>query len=176
MPANTVWLRDQNMLIPNDLGLYIVVGIVSAIPMHNSVYMQAETVNAVTTQHQISQVIMQENVQIDVLSRSNDAMNRAWEVIAALQSFYSQQQQEVNTFKIFRLPRSFTNTSYAEGGSQLNRYTLSVQCHAWYNKDTVMNSPLGDYYVDFHQQVDDDLTIGTSTPVAKFEINNGVIS
>ena len=113
---------------------------------------------------------MQENIQIDVVSRSNDALTRTWEVIAAMNSIYSQQQQELNNFKIFRLPRSFVNASYAEGGSQLNRYTLLIPCMVWYRKDMVISSPLGDYFNDFTTRTDDDKTIGTTTPIAQFEI------
>lgn len=113
------------------------------------------------TQIEVSQVIQQEWVQIDVCSKNTDAMTRNWEVIAALNSFYSQQTQEANTFKIFRLPRGPANTSSAEGGSFLNRYTLTVPCFVWYVKETVMNS--GDYYDDFHTQADDEQTL-TSLP------------
>jgi len=169
MPANDVWIRDQNRLVPTDGGLYIVVGMTGAFPTGNSTRMQSETVNAVTTQHQINEVQMQENIQIDIFSSSNAALMRAWEVIAAMQSFYAQQQQELNNFKIFRIPRSFIDTSSAEGGTILNRYTIVVPCLTWYRKDTLLDSPLGDYYDDFTTRVDDADTIGTDTPLIEFE-------
>lgn len=111
------------------------------------------------TQIEVSQVVQQEWVQIDVCSRNNDALTRNWEVIAACNSFYSQQTQEANTFKIFRIPRGPINTSSAEGGSYLNRYTLTVPCFVWYRKEVVMMS--GDYYDDFHTQVDDAHTLNS---------------
>ena len=96
--------------------------------------------------------------------------DRNWQVVAAMQSFYSQQQQELNNFKIFRIPQSFLNTSSAEGGSNINRFSITVPCFVWYRKDTILNSPLGDYYDDFTTRVDDEQTIGTDTPIAEFEI------
>ena len=113
------------------------------------------------TQIEVSQLVQQEWVQIDVCSKNMDAMIRNWEVIAAMNSFYSQSVQETNTFKIFRIPRGPINTSGAEGGSYLNRYTLTVPCFVWYRKEVVMTA--GDYYDDFHTQVDDAHTL-TSEP------------
>lgn len=170
MPPDSVWLRDQNKVIPNDYGLYIVVGLVDAYPTANSAYMVSEIVNGVVTQHEVNQVQMLENIQIDVLSRSNLALTRNWEVVAAMQAFYSQQQQELNNFKIFRIPRAFINTSSAEGGSILNRYSIKFACLTWYRKDALLDSPLGDYYDDFATRVDDEATIGTNTPLIEFEI------
>lgn len=170
MPPNSVWIRDQNRLIPNDDGLYIVVGFINSPQVIGNVTsMVTETVDDVETQHQISEVQLLEIIQIDVLSRSNSALRRNWEVIAALQSFYSQQQQELHNFKIFRIPRNFLNTSAAEGGSTLNRYSLNIAAMVWYRKDTLLNSPLGDYYDDFETRADDKETIGTDTPLFEFE-------
>lgn len=177
MPPSTVWLRDQNRLFPNDTQLYIIVGIVSAITASNVTYMEDQGVDNIPEEHQINEVIQQENIQIDILSRSNAAITRNWEVIAAMQSFYSQQVQEKNNFKIFRIPRSFVNTPYAEGGSQLNRYTITIPCLVWYRKDKLLNSPLGDYYDDFTTRVDDENTIGTPAPLIEFEINSeGIVT
>lgn len=176
LPDKSVWIRDQNRLIPNDNGLYIVVGFVNAPQvMSNVTYMKEVVVDDVATQHEINEVQIMENLQIDILSRSNDALTRNWEVIAAMQSFYAQQQQELNNFKICRIPRAFLNTSSAEGGSQLNRYSITISALVWYRKDKVLASPLGDYYNDFTARVDDAKTIDTETPLIEFEINSGGI-
>lgn len=170
LTANQIWLRDQNRVIPPEKGLFIVVGMVDAKVIGNVTSMTTETVNSISTQHELNEVQMCEYTQIDILSRSNEALVRKWQVVAALQSFYSQQQQELNNFKIFRIPTSFVNTSEAEGGSFINRYTIVVPCFVWYLLDTLLASPLGDYYNDFTQRVDDAATIGTPSPVAQFEI------
>jgi len=174
LPAGAVWVRNQNQVIPNDNGLYISVGIVWAFPVGNSTYMVEETSGdpSVAVQHQISQLQQRENVQIDIWSRSNDGITRWPEVIMAMQSFYAQQQQELNNFKIARIPQSITDTSYAEGGSQLNRYTIVQPVLVWYRKDTILNSPLGDYYDNFTTRADDETTIGTDTPLLEFNISS----
>lgn len=165
MPKNSVWLRQQNRTIPNDNGLYIAVGLVSAQTIGNVTTM--ETID--NAQYEINQVLQQEAIQIDLLSSAvhNYAMLRNWEVVAALQGFYSQQLQELNNFKIFRVPRSFIDTSSAEGGSMLQRYSITIMAHVWYRKQTALNPPLGDYYDDFTQEVSDNET----GELFNFEIN-----
>ncbi len=170
LDPKTIWLRDQNRKIPDDKTMFLVVGLIDAHPMSNVTYMKEETVASVTTQHEINEVMMQEFIEIDIMSRNNDALLRKWEVVAALQSFYAQQQQELNNFKIFRIPGTFVNTSGAEGGSNINRYSITATCFVWYRKDKILKSPLGDYYDDFNQRVDDEQTIGTPTPLFEFEI------
>lgn len=194
MPANSVWLRDQNRVIPNDDGLYIDVGIVNSYVLSNETWIAEGTLTQdwdqlgetfddpnqeetdydappVTGVIEYNKLQAREDIQIDIWSRSNQAIFRNWEIAAALQSIYAQQQMELVNFKIFRIPRSMTNTSAAEGGSQLNRYTLIISCFVWYVKETLLNVPFGDYYDDFNQRVDDRHTIGTDTPMFTFEIN-----
>ncbi len=164
--SDRIWIRDQNRNIPTDNGIFIIVGMIEAHPICNVTTMASEA----SVEHQITEVQMQEFIQIDIMSRNNEALRRNWQVVAAMQSFYSQQQQELNNFKIFRIPQSFLNTSGAEGGSNINRFSITVPCFVWYRKDTVLNSPLGDYYDDFTTRVDDEQTIGTDTPLIEFEI------
>jgi hypothetical protein len=123
------------------------------------------------TQVQISEMQAREMVQIDVLSRSNDGIFRTWEVIAALNSIFSEQTQETNSFKIFRIPTNFINTSSAEGSSIINRYTITFPVFVWYRKGVILTLNGGDYYDDFTTRVDDEKTIGTETPLIQFEIN-----
>jgi hypothetical protein len=120
---------------------------------------------------EVNKVQAREDLQIDIWSRSNAAIFRNWEIVAALQSIYAQQQMELVQFKIFRIPRSFINTSSAEGGSQLNRYTITISCFVWYVKETLLTTDKGDYYDDFTQRVDDRQTIGSDKPLIAFEIN-----
>ena len=165
-----IWVLDQNRLIPTDQGAFYIVGLIDAHVMQNSVRMEQETVGSITAQHQINEVMQCETIQIDMLSRNNDSILRNWEIMAALNSYYAQQQQELNNFRIFPRPMSIMNTSSAEGGSNINRYTITVPCFVWYRKDTVLDSPLGDYYDDFTQKAQDEASIQTSNPLFSFEI------
>lgn len=180
MPKNSVWVRNQNVKIPDDNGLYIIAGMVAAFPISNVTYMitgdkanftdyDQPTQNWDVAQKywddqeiQVNEVVQNENIQIDILSRSNVILARNWEIIAAMQSFYAQQQQELYNFKIFRIPRNFIDTSAAEGGSQLNRYTITISVQALYQKVKILNSVLGDYYNQFSMRVDTENTIGNA--------------
>ena len=144
---------------------------------------------------EISEVQAREMIQVEILSRSNDALFRNWEIVAALQSINAQQSQETNQFKIGRLPTGFLNTSYAEGAAQLNRYTLTFPAFVWYRKGKIIT---GDgYYDDFTTRVDDENSISSNVfkydtagqeydqpgetwdeaqPIANFEINQEGIS
>ncbi len=119
---------------------------------------------------EINQVVMLENIQIDIFSRGVEGLRRRWEVVAALNSLYSKQAQETNSFKIFRIPSTFVNSSTSEGGSNLNRFTMILATHVWYRKEKVLSSS-GDYYDDFTQRVDDEVSIGTPTGIIEFEIS-----
>lgn len=175
LPNDQVWIRNQNVVIPGDNKLYVVVGMAGSIPMSNSVYMEQRGIDPDFEQWQITQVTQRESVQIDIISRSNDALTRNWEIVAAMQSFYSQQQQELNNFKIFRAPLNFIDGSYAEGSSQLNRYIITIPCMVWYRKERLLETPLGDYFDTFTTEANDEQSIETDTPIAEFEINSGGI-
>ncbi len=123
------------------------------------------------TLKELSHVINGEHIQIDIFSRSIEAVQRRWEPIAALKSIYSQQQQEAEEFKIFSIPQSLVNTSETEGGSRLNKFSMVITCHVWYRKEKVLLSDGDDYYDDFHTRVDDERTIGTGHGIIEFEID-----
>lgn len=164
LDTNNVWIQDLNRTIPTDEGLYIVVGMGTSKPIAS-----VNTFNP-TTGEEIQEAVVNENIQVDIFSRSAHLIKRRWEIGLALHSVLSKQEQEKNNFKIFRNPVSFINTSGAEGGSNIIRYTATFVCHVWYRKEKVLQSPNGDYYDDFKQRVDDSVSIETPTGIIEFEI------
>lgn len=164
-------LRDQNFEFPNDRKLYVVAGLIRGAVLSAQSSM-GSTADA-NVQQENQTVQMREEIQIDIAGRGNEAIYRNWEIVAALNSFLSKRTQEKANFKIFRIPKEMQNTSSAEGPAQLNRYTLTFVCNSWYRKSSPMAS--GDYYDDFTTRLDDENTIGTGTPLAEFEINQGGI-
>jgi len=169
LDSDRVLVRDQSFKLKPDDGLYVIVGMVGeqALSVVNS------TETGTTYIKEIQQVVTQEMVQIDILSRSNEAILRRWEIFAALSSVYCQQKQEENAFKIFKIPSSFINTSGTEGGSNLNKFSITVACHVWYRKENTLGT--GDYYDDFNTRVDDEKTIGTAHGAIEFEIKGDSI-
>lgn len=85
-------------------------------------------------------------MQIDVYSRNNEARQRFWEVSAALKSTYAAQMQDLYSFKIGTITNDI-NLSGLDGGSDINRYTLTFEVLVHYQKSKAI-----DYYDKF--QVD----------------------
>lgn len=164
--TDDIWIRDQNRKIPNNDGLYAIVGMTDAVPISSNSRVYFDDPDMKEEQA----VQMRENIQVDILSYSNETVTRRWEVIASLKSLYSVQQQEKYGFKISRLPNSFINSSSAEGGSQLNRYSLNFGCLVWYKKVKTLSPTNGDYYDDFDTRVDDEVTIGEPSGLIEFNI------
>jgi len=166
MPDDSIWLANQNRKIPNDDRLYISVGMVDSQVIGN-VNRTAPTVGGMS---ETQEIVMRENIQIDIFSRSNDAEFRRWEVVAALKSIYATQLQEENEFRIFQIPTSFINSSSAEGGSNINRFSVIVATHVWYKKTKTLATPSGDYYDEFGARVDDAVSIETATGIIELTL------
>lgn len=161
---NQIWIRNQNYDIPDTDGLFIVVGMADS-----QVFSNVNTpISTESGMSQEIQIISRDNIQIDIFSRNTDAIFRRSEVLAALNSVYSQQKQEDNSFVIFRLPTSFTNTSSAEGGSNLNRFSIIISCHSWYTQITTLAAP-NDYYNEFSTEVVDEKNF--IPPLIEFDIS-----
>lgn len=185
LPSNNLWVRDQPRKVPNDMGIYVVAGMVSSQLIAAESYItttaelwdqQPDFWDQPNDPHwdqgitgQTSEVLMKEMIQIDFFSRSNDGFLRNWEVVAALRSIEAQQKQEEYNFRINR-PVSFFNTSPAEGGSMLNRYSLTVPCFVWYRKAKTLSDTGGDFYTEFRTRVDTEKTIGKPHGLIEFEI------
>lgn len=86
-------------------------------------------------------------MQIDVYSRNNDARQRYWEVITALNSAYSDEKQQQYGFKLGTIT-SAKNTSGLDGGSDINRYTITFNALIQLSKKTEIN-----YYNEFPLEV-----------------------
>ena len=74
-------------------------------------------------------------MQVDIYSRNNDARERFWEVEMALKSNYAQYQMDLYNFKIGTIPNA-QNLSGLDGGSDINRYTISFNVLTHQHKET----------------------------------------
>lgn len=171
LAANQVVVRDQNFKIPNDQRLYVIVGMVDSRPYSAQSYMETrftEGSDPEPYEVEITRTQLRENIQIDILSRDKKAILQKNDVYLAINSIQCKQAQEQYLFKIARVPTNFINTSAAEGGSNLNRFTMTIPCLTWYVKENGM--PAYDYYDQFKTRVDDENTIGTAEGIFEFEI------
>lgn len=147
-PQNA-WVTNQNFTIPNDEDkLFVSVGMVSSKVLTNS----NTAVPTETGMQEIQEVVEQETIQIDIMSRDNSALNNRFRILMALNSIYSKQQQENYYFKIFKIPTTFVNTSETEGTSNINKLSITINAHVWYRK--VVDLSATDYYNDFSVKAD----------------------
>lgn len=135
----SVIIYGQNIKLFNTDKLQITVRTVSAKDFSNRSEIK-ELKNGFTEIQDVNQSRM---MQIDVYSRNNDARERFWEVSAALKSNYAQQQMDLYNFKIGTIANS-VNLSGMDGGSDINRFSVSFNVLIHFQKTTVI-----DYYDKF---------------------------
>lgn len=93
---------------------------------------------------EIQEIILNDTIQIDVFSSSDEAKNRWGEVVSALHSLYCQYMQEKHHFRVFQIPNNVKNTSSVEGSARLYRWTITIQVN--HKKQYIKNA---DYYDKF---------------------------
>lgn len=74
-------------------------------------------------------------VQIDCYSKNNEAVSRHWEIITAMNSVYAQQQMDLYNFKLGIIGNT-VNNSGIDGGSDINRYTITYNALIHNQKNT----------------------------------------
>lgn len=117
-----VYLWDQKIKPLPDQRLYVTVGVASVKPFSN-------TRNLVPNGSVLNEVLstnVKATLSIDITSRGPDARDRKEEVVLALNSIYSQQQQEAFGFYIAPISTSFTNLSVLDGAAIPYRFNISV--------------------------------------------------
>ena len=139
-----VYTYNQKINIPTDSQLYIAVGELSSKPFGSSLtygasgsasgYYSTESVNVMTT------------VSVDIMSRSTEALHRKEEVVMALNSHYSIQIQEANSFSIAKLPINLVNLGHLEGTAIPYRFNFSF--NITYFKSKIQSI---DYYDTFSE-------------------------
>jgi hypothetical protein len=124
---NQVLVYNQKWDIPPNEDLYVSLSIISAIVYCGSNVQSYASETGYTETKTIQKL---EIIGIDIMSKGIQALLRRYEIIIALQSVYSQQQQEKYNIKICRLPINFIDLSYLEGAARLNRYHASVHVYS----------------------------------------------
>ena len=123
MPGR-VYIGSQKFEMPKDDRMFVVVDLAAVQLMGNNVeyeiidnvYSEIKTVNACAT------------VSVNIFSRGTEALTRHFEVLTALTSTYSQQQQARNGFRVSTLLTSpqIQNLSEVDGNSTLYRFHLEI--------------------------------------------------
>lgn len=143
----SVIIYAQNIKLFNTDKLQVVIRCISSTPYSN----RSEFVtNQDGTYSELQDLNLQKMMQIDCYSRNNDARDRFWEITAALNSTYAQQQMDLYNFKIGRITQT-NNISGIDGGSDINRYSITFNVLTHEQKITNI-----DYYDKFRLTAQDE--------------------
>lgn len=164
--SQRIWIDDQNVEIPQDNDLFITIGFQDSTQISNNKFLEdsGDSTIEVQTSSQF------ENIKIDLISRNSDARKRRNEVLLALTSIYSEQQQEKYQFKIFRIPVSFIRIPEAEGGSNINRFSIVIVCQTWLRKENLLTNAGEEFFETFPTRVDTEDTIGETDGAINFTL------
>lgn len=127
-----VYLWDQKIMQPNDSGLYVAVSVLSAKPYGNTNRHDFSGSNSNSNQS----VNVAAQLQVDVISRGPAARLQKEGVLLAINSDYSEQQQNANGFWIAKLPpgANFVNLSEQDGAAIPYRFSIPVVVHYIYTQ------------------------------------------
>lgn len=128
LDSDQVFLWDQKFNIPKDSRLYVAVGIQSLKP-----FGVTNRFNFGANQDDQS-VNMLARLDVNIMSRSLDAVKRKEEIVLALTSSYAQRQQTANSFYLSPLPGGFVNLSQEDGAAIPYRFAISVNLQYFFKK------------------------------------------
>lgn len=139
IPLSRVRLWDQKIFQPTDEELYIAVSNPHCKPFSNIIRPSA---NGEGTEAFVNTC---DTLDVDLISRGPSARTRKMEAVLALNSSYSNSQQQCNSFSIAKVPPRLLNLSQLDGAAIPYRYkiTTSIQYAFQVNKAV-------DYFDDFN--------------------------
>lgn len=120
-----IWVYNQRRNIPNDSNLYIVLHRLGMKPYGNNSRHNGDSATG--------GVWMQEQVAISLFSRTPEAVSYTPKVLAALVSEYSQYRQQLEGFKIAKVPLSVVDASDVDGAAFLYRTVITVNIMGAYD-------------------------------------------
>lgn len=131
LDGDRVTIYNQKFNIPPKDGLFVYLEYRSLPKMIASRNKLIDDGLGGANEHQDS--TMMEEIAIGLYSKNLDALQRKEEAIMALHSIYSQQVQEMNSFKIFRNV-NLVPINEIEGATRLYRFDIECKVLSWYNK------------------------------------------
>jgi hypothetical protein len=118
--ATRVVLYDENWSPPKDQGIYITI---QTDPTDITGVSQKYNKDTGANESSLSAF---QRLSVNITSRDRTALQRKEEVVMALTSIYSQQQQELQQVRIFR-EGPILDLSFIEGAKALHRYQIPVK-------------------------------------------------
>lgn len=123
--ADQYWLWDQKIDIPNDSRPYLILSVVSEKAFGQSNYHDGGS-SGEDPLVSVQSVNIAARIGIDFLSRGPAARDTKDKILLALNSDYSESQQELNQFYLARIPINFINLSQVDGAAIPYRFHLEV--------------------------------------------------
>lgn len=159
MPPNRVWAYNQNNDLPKDDKLFIVLHYGRRKPIANNIKYKP-TPDGLT---EVQTMNVVEDVVISLMSKNNEARDRAHEAHLAMNSTFSRQLQEKEHMHI-SIIGDVWDASFLEGTSMFNRFDAKIKIFKSYEKIKSV-----DYYDKYNFEVWTGSPDGTVTK-DKFEI------
>lgn len=138
-----VYIYNQKFDIPPDERLYVAIGVNQIKPFGSRNFHDGSGAGLESQQYGSFQA----NLSINIMSRNTDALERKEEVLLALNSTYSEQQQNNNSFYVAPLTSSFANLSQVEGAAIPFRFNISVNIQYAIKKTRSVN-----FYSEFNNR------------------------
>lgn len=132
LEPSRIVVYNQNWKSPQDDDIYIVVSEGTSKIIGNTNRFDYKN------EREVKRVSISTTYNIEITSRNTDAKYRKAEVLVAIASDYSEQQQELNQIRIFRT-NQILDLSFIDGRSALHRYRIPVVINSVriYEKDIV---------------------------------------
>lgn len=119
LAQDCVYLYNQKIFLPEGQNMAIAVGVVAP-----KVFGNNKKLNSAGDM--VQTINMSLMLDLNIISRDLSALNRKEEVVMALNSVYSDQQQALNSFRIFPITTPFVNLSQEDGSAIPYRFNISV--------------------------------------------------
>ncbi len=149
LPDGYVYLWDQKINQPKDSRLYVAVSQLTTKVIGNNL----GSVPTSGGMEQQQYIACKGSITLDVISRSSAALMRKEEVLMALASQYSRQQQDANSFSVATVPTAFANLSQVDGAAIPYRFQLTVGM--FYSQPRVKPAEYFDQFDEPELTVDD---------------------
>lgn len=125
--------ENQEYKLPVDTDIHLVIGILSEKVFANNKYFENRPHDGY---YEIQSLQKMTTFTVDIFSKGMSAVDRKDEIVLALNSYYSENQQTAYGFKIMRLPTGFTNISEIEGAARINRFNITFNVLNFVIKET----------------------------------------
>lgn len=129
LKASRVWAYNADVDIPKDSNLFIILFYAEKTPYSNN----TRYVSTDTGLNEVQSMNVAEDVVISLLSKNTQARDRSHEVLMALNSTYSYQEQNKNRLHISRIGQVLDN-SFLEATARLNRFDVRCRVLTAYDK------------------------------------------